>query len=235
VTPGIPDPPLPFTGGRIPASETERAFVERRVLMQSIIAPAVSLGAVIGGYSLGWPRLAAVGVLALGLTGLGVGWLAVSERRLTFIRGGALTPKACRYFIYEGFAAVPYGLAFAVAGVALAVCGLLVFAGTNLDAMRVAVLTRPHLALLPVGTGLLFYGCGFLIGFRRAGSSWSERLAIAFAHLPAQLGGLILVTLGVGTLVIGLVEWVEPTVFRQEFESVFGNPWPFDSAQTEPR
>lgn len=231
MTPGIPDPPLPFTGGRIPATETERAFVERRVLMQSIVAPAVSLAVLIGGYSLGWPRLGAVGVVMLGLTALGVAWLAVRERRLMFIRGAALTPKAYRYFIYEGFAAVPYGLTFAVAGLALTVCGVLVFAGTSPDAMRMSVLTRPHTALLPAGTGLLFYGLGFLIGFRRVGSSWSDRLAIAFAHLPAQLGGLILVTLGLAGVSIGFVEWVEPGLFRQGFESAFGNPWPFDVAQ----
>jgi hypothetical protein len=228
VTPGIPDPPLPFTGGRIPASEAERRSVERRVMAQFFVAPALSFAALGGGFNLGWPRLAASGVIGLGLSALAIGILAVRERRLMFIRGGSMTPRAYRYFIYEGSAAIPYGLAFAVAGFTLGACGLLYLTGTAPGAMRDAVLARPHLALVPVGTALFLYGLGFVIGFRRAAGSAGDRIAIALTHLPAQLGGLILVVLGAAALALGLLEWLAPEVFRAGFSDYFGNPWPYD-------
>jgi hypothetical protein len=229
-TPGIPDPPLPFTGGRIPASEAERAGVERRVMAQFFVAPALSFAALGGGFNLGWPRLAAAGVIGLGLTALVIGYLAVSERRLMFIRGNLRTLRQYRYFIYEGVAAVPYGLAFAVAGAVLVVPAVLFLSGTGLEFMRDAALARPHLALIPGGAGLLCNGLGFVIGFRRAAVSIGERIEIALLHLPAQLGGLILVALGAAALALGFVEWLRPEVFQQGFRVIFGNPWPFGAA-----
>lgn len=230
-TPGIADPPLPFTGGRIPASEAERPFVERRVMAQFFVAPGLSLAALAGGFNLGWPRLAAAGVIGLGLSALLIAWFAIRERRLMFIRGGTMTQRAYRYFIYEGPAAIAYGLAFAVAGVVLGSCGLLYLTGSTPGAMRDAALSRPHLALVPVGAALVPYGLGFMIGFRRATVSAGDRVAIALTHLPAQLGGLILCALGVGALALGFTEWVAPGVFRQQFQAIFGNPWPFDDGR----
>lgn len=226
--PGLPDPPLPFTGGRFPVDDAERAWAERRVLRQMIVFPALSLAVLIGGFHLGLPAIAAAGVIGLGLTAFALGAQAVTEQRLVFIRGATLTPRAYRYFIYEGFAAVPYGLALAGFGLVLGTVGALALAGVGVTTMRSAVLARPHLALLPAGALLLLHGLGFVIGFRRTAQTWSERLDVAFAHFPALLGGVILVTLAVGTLLLGVLEWLRPEVFRHEFQSLFGNPWPFD-------
>ena len=55
-TQGVADPPLPFTGGRIAASLQERKLVERRVMSQFFVAPALSMAALIAGVHLGWPR-----------------------------------------------------------------------------------------------------------------------------------------------------------------------------------
>lgn len=226
-TPGIPDPPLPFTGGRIPRDEAERRQVEWRVMAQYFVAPALSFATVAAGISLGWPLLAATGVLGLGLSILANGLLAVRERRLLFIRGGTLALREYRYLIYEGLAAMPYGLAIAIAGALLAVPAVLFLAGVEAEAMRAAVLARPHLLLIPGGSGLLLQGLGFCIGFGREAQSPRDRIAIALLHLPAQLGGLILVALGGALLAIGLTEWLAPAVFHARFESFFGNPWPF--------
>lgn len=226
--PGIPDPPLPFTGGRFPASDAEHRQVERRVMAQYFVAPGLSLAALGAGFNLGWPRLGAAGVIGLGLSSLVIGALAIGERRLMFIRGGSLTPRPYRYFIYEGIAAIPYGLAFAIAGLTLGGCGLAYLAGTTVDALRAAVLARPYLGLLPAGAAMLCQGLGFVIGFRRAASSWGDRLAIGLTHLPVQLGGLILAVLGIAALGLGLTEWLAPQVFRAGFQDFFGNPWPFD-------
>ncbi len=118
---GIPDPPLPFTGGRIPASEEERTLVERRVVAQFIVAPTVSFAALLVGFYLDWPRVTAAGVFGFGLSAIWIGGLAAYERRLMFIRGGTMTLRQYRYFIYEGVAAIPYGLAIAWAAALLAI------------------------------------------------------------------------------------------------------------------
>lgn len=227
-TPGIPDPPLPFTGGRVPRDEAERRQVEWRVMAQYFVVPALAFAALAAGYALGWPWLLASGVLGLGLAAIGNGLLAVRERRLLFIRGGTLIRREYRYFIYAGPAALPFGLAITIGGLFLAVPATLFLAGTALSAMRAAALARPCLLLVPAGAGLLLQGLGFCIGFSREAASLRERIAIALLHLPAQLGGLILVALGAGLLALGLTEWLAPALFRAGFESVFGNPWPFD-------
>ena len=226
-TPGIPDPPLPFTGGRIPTDDAERHQVARRVMLLYFVAPGLSLAALGGGIHLGWPRLAAAGLAGLGLSGLLVAWFAVTGRRLAFIRGGSMTPRAYRYFIYEGAAAIPFGLVFAIAGAVALTAGLLYLDGRGPAAMRDAVLARPHRLLLPLGAALACQGLGFLIGFSRPSTSWRERFGVALLHLPARLGGAILITLGAGALAIGVVEWLQPESFRAGFAAFFGNPWPF--------
>lgn len=224
---GIPDPPLPFTGGRIAASEEERSFVRRRVMLQFFVAPALSLAVLLIGFNLGWPRLTAVGVIGLGLSALLTGYLAISEKRMMFIRGSTMTLREYRYFIYEGFAAVPYGLVFLVAGACLITPAALFFIGMSLERIRDIVLARPSLAFIPLGGLFAFQGLGFLIGFGRRATSVGDRLWIEFQHLPARLGGLILIVWGAGLLVIGFVEWYSPALFNHWFQATFGNPWPF--------
>jgi hypothetical protein len=225
--PGIPDPPLPYTGGRIPASEGERRFVERRVRQQYIVAPALSFAALLTGFGLGWPWLAAAGVIGFGLTALLIGSRALVERRLVFIRGALWTPRPYRYFIYEGFAAVAYGLAFLAAAACLIAPAALFVHGTALERMREIVLARPGFALVPLGTALLFYGAGFLVGFGRRATSVGDRLWIEFLHLPARIGGSILIAWALAMVALGAVEWASPTLFHRWFQAVFGHPWPF--------
>lgn len=226
-TPGVADPPLPFTGGRIAASEAERKFVERRVMTQFFVAPALSMAALIAGFNLGHPRLAATGVIGLGLCALWIGTLAIREQRLMFIHGGSMTLRPYRYFIYEGHAAVPYGLAYLVGGACLLVPAMLFLSGASLERMRDDVLARPSLALIPLGALFLCYGMGFLIGFvHRAGSTW-QRLFGMLIDAPARLGGLILIAWAAGLLAVGGLEWLRPELFHQWFQSIFGNPWPF--------
>lgn len=224
---GIADPPLPFTGGRIPASEDERKLVERRVMTQFFVAPALSMAALVAGFQLGRPHLTALGVIGLGLGALWIGALAVGERRLMFMRGGMMVRRECRYFVYEGLAAVPYGLAVLVCGACLVAPALLFLGGTSLEQMRAAVLARPSVALIPLGTVLLFHGMGFLIGFvHRGGSKWQRAFGMLI-DAPARLGGLILIAWAAALLAIGGVEWLRPGLFDQWFRSIFGHPWPY--------
>lgn len=226
-THGIADPPLPFTGGRIAASPEERRLVERRVMAQFFVAPGLSMALIVAGFNLGRPRLAALGVIGLGLGALWIGLLAMRERRLMFLRGGSMTLRAYRYFIYEGRAAVAYGLAWVTGGVSLIAPAALFLGGTSLERMREVVLARPGLALIPVGGLFLFVGAGFLIGFVHRGGSLGQRAFAVLIDAPARLGGLILVAWAGVLLTIGAVEALSPELFNRWFESVFGNPWPF--------
>jgi hypothetical protein len=224
---GIPDPPLPFTGGRIPASEEERRFVARRVMTQFVMAPAVSFAGLLTGFKLASPSVMALGVIGFGLSAIWIGGLAINEQRLMFIRGGTMTRREYRYFIYEGFAAIPYGLAYVVGGVCLITPAVLFLNGTSLERMRDVALARPSLGLIPLGAALLSYGLGFLIGFVHRSGSWWQRTFGMFIDAPARLGGLILMAWAAAALAIGMVEWLTPALFHERFESIFGNPWPF--------
>jgi len=185
------------------------------------------MAALVAGFQLGRPRLAALGVIGLGLGALWIGALAVGERRLMFIRGGMAVRREYRYFVYEGLAAVPYGLAYLVCGACLVAPALLFLGGTSLEQMRATVLARPSLALIPLGTLLLFHGMGFLIGFvHRGGSKWQRAFGMLM-DAPARLGGLILIAWAAALLAIGGVEWLRPALFDQWFRSIFGHPWPY--------
>jgi len=224
---GITDAPLPFTGGRLPASPEELALVARRVALYFAIAPALSFAALLGGFYLGWPRVAAAGVVGFGLTGLWVGGLAILERRMVFIRPGLGFRRDRMYVIYEGFAAVPWGLAYVVGGASLIAAAALFIGGVSLEQMRAHVLARPALALVPVGAAFLSQGLSFFIGFVDRRGSPTRRFFGMLFDAPARLGGLILMAWGAVMLWIGVVDWLAPAVFLQWFESMTGNPWPF--------
>jgi len=225
---GLPDTPLPFTGGRIAASEQERRFVERRFLKQHLAAPGLSFAVLLGGFSLQWPRVVALGLLGLGGSAMWIGGLAVKERRLLFMRGGTVR-REHRYVIYEGLAAIPYGLTYLEGGASLAVAAMFFFAGGSLERLRSMMLARPSLALLPAGFMLASYGLGFVIGFvRRAGSAWQRVLGMLL-DAPARLGGLILIAWGLAALAVGATEALSPAIFNQWFQWLFGNPWPFST------
>lgn len=223
----VPGVPLPFEGGRIPATPEELRSAERRVLVQFLLVPGLAFAALVAGFFLELRLLAGGGVAGLGLAALLVGALAVRERRLTYMRGGTMTLRTHRYYIYEGLAAVPFGLAYVVAGISLVAAGAVFMAGAGVHAIRDALLARPGLALTPLGLGFAFHGTGFVIGFGRRAKSVGDRVWIEFLHFPARLGGLILVAWGAGLLVLGLADLVAPAVFDGWVRGVFGNPWPF--------
>lgn len=224
---GITDAPLPFTGGRLPASPEEMALVSRRVAMQLAVAPAISFAALLGGFYLGRPRVAALGVMGLGLTAVWIGGLAVLERRLMSIRPGLGYRRDRMFMIYEGIAAVPWGLAYALGGSTLIAAVVLYLGGTSPEQMRDHVLARPAIGLVPLGAMLLCQGLALLIGFVDRRGTAARRFFGRLFDAPARLGGLILTVWGAALLGVGLVDWLAPTVFLRWFESMTGNPWPF--------
>jgi hypothetical protein len=219
--------PLPFTGGRVPASPEELDLVARRVALQFLVAPAISFAALLGGFYLGWPRIAALGIVGFGLSGLWIGGLAILEHRLMFIRPGQRFRRERDFVIYEGIAAVPYGLTFVLGGTCLVGAATVFLAGTSLDEMRAHVLARPAFALVPVGAMLVSQGLAFVIGFVDRRGSAARRMFGMLLDAPVRLGGLILIALGALVLWVGLVDWLTPALFHAWFESTTGNPWPF--------
>jgi hypothetical protein len=219
--------PLPFDAGRHPETEAEIAQLRRRSGLLYIAAPAASLAMLLLGFHLSLPLLAAAGVIGLGATAFALGALAIAERRLFFLVR-SLKGERWRYVIYEGFAAVPFGLSLIALGASLAALAALSITGHSIASLRDQMLARPGYALVPLGILLAAQGLGFLIGFSRRARSLRERVWISLMNLPGRLGGLILFAWGAAALVAGLVEWVAPELFRHWFQSLAGNPWPFD-------
>lgn len=224
---GMPDAPLPFSGGRLPATPDELRFVERRVMVQALIGPGLSFAALLAGFNAGWHRLMAAGVAGFGLTALLFGWWAVTERRLFLMRTAMTVRRPYRYVIYEGPAAIAYGMAFIALGVAVVAVAGGFLAGMELGAIKRAVLARPGLALVPIGACLALYGLGFAIGFGSREGARAHRWFNTLLDLPARFAGLMLIALGAASLAIGLVDAADPAMFEQWFRSVTGNPWPF--------
>lgn len=216
---GLADPPLPFSGGRLPNSESELAFVERRVMALYFVAPALSFAALAIGVALVLPQLAAAGVIGLGLTACAIGAYAIRERRLLFITRSFMQ-KSSRFVLYEGFAAVPFGGAALIGGVLLLVPAVLFLLGVPLQGMLGAVLARPGHALVPIGILLGVYGFGFLIGFVDRTGSLGERAFKVLLDVPGRIGGLILLFLGGLALLVGLYEWLRPEAFGQWVDEI---------------
>ncbi len=219
--------PLPFDAGRHPQTDSEIAQLRRRFGLLYVVAPAASLGMLLLGFHLSLPLLAAAGVIGLGATALALGALAIAERRLLFLVR-SLKGERRRYVIYEGFAAVPFGLSLIALGASLVALAALYLMGHSIASLRDQMLARPGYALVPLGFVLTAKGLGFLIGFSRPTRTPGEQVWVSLMNLPGRLGGLILFAGGAAALVAGLVEWAAPELFRHWFQSLTGNPWPFD-------
>ena len=223
---GLAEAPLPFDGGRQAVSDEEIARVRRRALVLYIVAPAISAAALLTGFARGWPALAAGGAIGLGATALVAGLLAMAERRLYFLARG-LRMNRTRYVLYEGFAAIPLGFAWAVAGATVVVAAVAFLQGAGPQALRAQVAERPGHALVPAGAFLLANGLGLVIGFSRREGSFGQRLAGWLVELPSRLGGTILVVLGAAALAAGLYEWLRPGEFDLRLAEIARGRLPF--------
>lgn len=223
---GVADPPLPFEAGRFADPGAELASVRRLVLVFYLLAPVACAAAILAGFAVGRPAVIAAGAAGLGVLAVVVGVLAVVKRRLFFVVR-SLRLDRTRYVLYEGLAAVPFGLAWIVAGLTLAAgaAGFLVAGGAL--ALRASLLERPGLALVPAGAFLLTQGLGFTIGFARRGGSRGERIGRWLLELPARLGGLVLVLLGTALLAAGLHEWAMPAAFDAAIAELARGRLPF--------
>lgn len=218
--------PLPFEAGRHPETEAEIKLIRRRIALLYIAAPGMAMAALLLGFYQQWPVVAATGVIGLGALAIVLGGIAVAERRLFFIVRGYQEERR-RYVLYEGIAAVPFGISLIAGGASLIALAGLYLMGNSVDALRNQVLARPGQALIPIGVILAAKGLGFLIGFSRRVDTLGQRAWVALLNLPGRLGGLIIFAWGVAALAIGVVEWLSPAAFDRGFQSIFGNPWPF--------
>lgn len=223
---GVADPPLPFEGGRQAVSDEEIARIRRRALVLYIAAPAVSAAALLAGFAQRRPAVAAAGAIGLGATAIVAGLLAMAERRLLFLARG-LAMSRTRHVVYEGLAAVPFGLSWVVAGATVVAAAVATLAGTGPFALRARIAERPALALVPAGAYLLATGLGLVIGFSRRTGTPGQRVAGWLVELPTRLGGALLAVLGALALAAGVVEWLRPAVFDAWLAEVAAGRLPF--------
>lgn len=226
---GPVDPPLPFSGGRFPASAAEAAQVERRIVALYLIAPLAAAGAALAGFHLGRPAWLALGLAGLAAVAMAVGLLAVRERRLLFFARSFMRREA-RFVIYEGAAAVPFGLALAWAGTCALALVLAWVGGVTPLRLRAALLARPSLALLPVGLWFGLTGLGLVIGFADRRGTSARRVLHAVNDLASRLGGALVGLIGLALCGAGLADALSPALFDAAWRSLTGNPWPWRAA-----
>jgi hypothetical protein len=219
-------PPLPFTGGRYPASIEELSELRRRVWRLHIAAPSACCIALIAGLHLEWPILSAGSLIGVGLVLVAIGVPAMIERRLFFYVRNFESDRY-RYVIYEGLAAVPIGFALLTAGASLIALVTLYLLADPVQTLRDRMLARPSLVLVPVGLVMTATGLGFAIGFSHPARTIAQRIGLTLLNMPARIAGLILLVQGAVVLAIGLLEGLSPAAFDQAFQWIFDNPWPF--------
>ena len=223
---GPADPPLPFSGGRFPASAAEAAQIERRLVALYLVAPLVACGIALAGFHFGRPAWLAIGLAALGAVAVAVGLLAAVERRLLFFARSFMRRDA-RFVIYEGAAAVPFGAALAWVGLCVLALVLASTLGLTPGHLREAMLARPSLALLPLGVWFTLTGLGLLIGFADRRGPPARRMLNVLNDLTTRLAGVLLGAIGLALLAAGMADAVSPVAFDAAFRSLTGNPWPW--------
>jgi hypothetical protein len=225
---GPVDPPLPFSGGRFPASAAEAAQVERRIFALYLVAPLAATGVALAGFHFARPAWLALGAAGLGAVALAVGLLAALERRLMFFARSFMRRDA-RFVIYEGAAAVPFGLALASVGLCVLALVLAWMIGITPEQLREALLARPGLALVPIGLWFALTGLGLVTGFADRRGPVARRALHALNDLTTRLAGVLVAAIGLALLAAGLVDAMSPALFDAAFHSLAGNPWPWRS------
>lgn len=113
-----------------------------------------------------------------------------------------------RTTIFEGGAAVLLGIALIVFAIGLAVAGAGFLFGAEARLLA-AVQERPGGVLLSLGCVTAAGGGSRVLGAR----SWRGSAGRFLAYLPNRIGGLALVIVGIGLLLIGVLEVVDPAGF----------------------
>lgn len=223
---GPVDPPLPFSGGRYPVSAAEAARVERRIVALYLVAPLAATAVALTGFHLARPAWLALGMAGFAAIAVAVGVLAVAERRLMFFARSFMRREA-RFVIYEGAAAVPFGVALAWLGLCAFALVLAWVFGVTPAQLHDALLARPAFALIPLGLWFVLNALGLLIGFADRRGDLARRAMHAVQDLTTRLAGAVLGLIGAALLAAGVADAAAPALFDAACRSVFGQPWPW--------
>lgn len=197
--------------------------VRRRFGLLHIALPAVSLFGIVAGIGLGVAWMTQLGGLGLAAMFFFIGALAIRERRVVVWNETVSNHVAIE--TYSGVAAVPMGLAGIVGGLTLFALAIAQMQGVSLDSMRSLLRARPGLALVPIGTVLIFTGLGFVIGFAVGKDPDKGPLFNAVLSIPSRLGGLIQLACGGAAAGLGVFELLRPEAFDRALAAFFGaNP-----------
>ena len=159
-----------------------------------------------GGDKLSIPILSNLGIACLGLASLAIGWEAILTR---YIRLGSRRSGTRQ--TYTGLTAILHGIQFNLLGLFLV--GLGIF--TDFTAWREVFLQfvrRPGLALMLIGVLCLMQAVISFSGSLedRNGPRWGVILNLVVSRL---LPGIILLVIGVGSMGLGMFEFVAPAAF----------------------
>jgi len=196
------------------------ARVQLRYGLLHIAWPVASLCIGVVGIAQGMAWLARLGLVAFGAALAVIGTLAIVERRVLFWNETVSNRVAIQ--THRGVPAVLMGAAVLLGGVIVLLLVTAHALGASVQAMRGLVLTRPGLALVPVGTMLVLFGLSFVAGLLAGRDADKGLLFNAMLGLPSRVGGAILLAWGLAALGAGTFELLQPEAFDRAVRRMFG-------------
>ncbi len=177
---------------------------------------ALGLLAVWGGYALPHRTLTLLGAALLSGMLVAMGIEAIGKREYRTARVDVHLPHGGS-FTFRGAAAILKGAAFILLGAAGFVAVLIVAAGQEQDALRLA-LRRPGLVLFGAGALLAGWGSARVLGAVEWRASWWELVRT----LPERYSGLLMILAGLGAAGVGLWEILDPVAFDEWMAGILG-------------
>jgi hypothetical protein len=166
----------------------------------------LGLGLAYAGFKLNNPVLQDLGIAALGVLSIVMGWEAILKRRIVI----GSRRHGSRH-LYTGSAAVLHGVQFNILGFFLIVIAILLFFNADPKVLGQQIARHPGWLLVLLGIIFLTQAVIVFIGEKLAEDArWSVLLDLIVLRL---LPGGILVVLGVAALGLGLFEILLPNAF----------------------
>lgn len=217
------EPLDPADGVQGRATGDDGRRLRRRFGLLHIALPAVSMVWIVAGLGLGITWMTELGGLGLAAMFFFIGALAIRERRVLVWNETVSSHVAIE--THRGAAAVSMGLAGIVGGLTLFALAVAHIQGMSLNSIGRLLRARPGLALVPIGTVLIFTGLGFVMGVAAGKDPGKGPVFHAVLGIPSRLGGLIQLAWGVAAAGLGAFELLQPEAFDRAVAAFFGaNP-----------
>jgi len=193
--------------------------VQRRFALLHLALPLASLLALVAGIGLGIAWVARIGALGFAAGLIAVGVLAIHERRVLY--WNEIVSNHVAIVVHRGVAAVLMGSAIILGGLLVLAIVAAHALGASVAEMRGLLLSRPGLALVPIGAMLMLFGLSFVLGYPGGRDAGKSALLNALLGLPSRLGGVILVVWGLAAFGAGAFELLRPDAFDRSVRGLF--------------